>query len=266
MRCRFFLSCLLFLLLFFSCSSPYLFVSDEAFSELEQREIQQSLSSALVYETFKQAPSPGQVLELAADKRAGALIFSPLYHDLARKIVQQGADIPVYAVGPSGFKGKDGLRSMELDSRGAADPVLDLIVRYLPEENPAFVTLIAFSEDTPWSGLMQKLEGTKERVRLKAIHVTAEMLKTREINQFIRPRTDVMLILLGDYTQEIVKKIGRDSRESLPKLVIGDRFMDSGGNFRSYTLTVDWSGIYKALINGTEQHNPWLLVPNSSNE
>lgn len=255
---------LLSALFFISCSSPYLFISDPVFAELEKSEIQQNLSSSIVFETFIQTPSIEQVLDLADKKRAGALIFSPLYHDLASRIARDGAEIPVYAVVPSGYKGGGpGLRTMELDSRGAADPFLELLTRYLPAETPVSVTLASFSEDSLWTGLTQELEQTGDRVKLKSIIVTAETIKNRGIDQQISPDTDVILILLGDYTPETVKNIGFDLPKSLPKLVVGDRFIDSDGNFRTCTIAIDWSVVYKALINGTEGQNPWYIVPES---
>ncbi len=260
MRIRGMFLSLLFTLFMFSCSKPYLFISDSSFGEMEGAGIEEFSSRPIVFEVFSKKPSPLEILEAAGDKNAEALVFSPLYYDLAESVHREDPGVSVYAVVPPGHRTPAGIRAVELSTRGAADAIITLLESQFPADDAVHITLIRFTDETLWNSMTRKLTLENGRFRFSQLQVPVERVKQRDFGTGTAAATDVLLLFLGEYSPGIAQDPAPDSRGKLPKMIISDRPVDSGGNIRSWTLAVDWGKVYRSLLEGSQEAAPWFLV------
>jgi len=233
---------------------------------MEKSRIQEFTSRRMVIEVFSIKPGPREVLTAAVRNRTDTLVFSPLYYDLAESVLQEDPGLSVYAVVPPGYRKPSGIKALEMESLGAADTIIALLESRFPGDEPVYLTLMKYPEESIWDSMARNLARRNERFRLEMLTISPEKIKQRDFRLVTPEKTDVLLLFLGEYSPGVAKESDPDSRGELPEMIISDRPVDSGGNIRSWTLAVDWERVYRALLDGSEEADPWVLIPDSEKE
>ena len=252
-----------------SCrSETYLFVIDPAFAALEEAALTDELTGDLargrktkvVFTLFDTEPSPEDLSAILAGKDYSGVLFSPHFSMLAarfEKVEEYSSGIDLFAIFPPGSAPVEGIASVTLDLNGAGEALVTFLKRNFPESATNLVgkTLLLHGESEPsWPmGAEELIPYLGGVAPVRAIYPA---IPDGEANY------ELILIFGGEETPMIAESL----HSSVPEaVIISDQpLRGAATGLRGGYLRYRWPLVYRSLLTGDTEPEPWIVLPYSS--